>query len=277
MSLQEQAQSVLQTNVELQNPTRLYIRDRCPMPDESGLVHPKTLAGLYLRDSDTIDMFLTGDMGTRWDKQSQSKWDRMKNHNQQGQRWAGVFQESYALETNKSIYLKTKQAFWKVRDSFLQRIQSVFQVSAKEDVAFGGKRLWQRFKEQVVIIALNIFSVETNNLRLKTSHGNIGIQGHYFDKYVLYTEEMYQDILKIKNHLNGLKTVFDTHIHVETNVVPKAPQPDPTIGDYDDPLIKPWPGGEKPLPAALRKEMDAVDECSWDYLSESEWGESPHD
>ena len=281
MSVEEQAKRVSEKGFQ-QVDERAYIRDRCPRSEESGLVHPKTKGGIYFRDSDTMDLFMRGDIGSRWHRPTESRFDRAPYQYNKGKQWAGLFDDSYALETQNSLYTKTKNAFLKIRDSFRAKVHHMYQIAAKEDVVFGANRFWIRCKKQISLIADGVFSIECDDIRLKTEVTNISINGHKLDRYVMHTEEMYQDIRTLKSFISQFKTLFDTHVHTGwfgTTLPPLIlfPPLELQIQPVAQPQrYRPLPRrilpGEDDLPLLILRDLESVNSATWDYRSDSEWG-----
>lgn len=253
-----------------------YERERYPLGDEVGFVHPDLKASMLIRNTNTIDIFTSNQSGLRLDYETDSLQTAYSNTQHYGDNWAGIFREHFALETEGHIYSKGSSIFTKARDILKGKSKNLFSSMTLGDMVNAGKRFFLRAKT-LVSIKVILFSVWASDFRFNVSVNNIGIRGHYLDDKVLYTQEMYEDILKIHRHFLSQTTLYNMHTHISTfgptsTPLPTFPTP-PVLGVYTDPLVKPWPSSEPDLPNESKEDIENLEEEKWEFLSQSYWNE----
>ena len=254
----------------------LYGRQRYPLPDEVGIIHPDNKSAILLRDTKTIDIFTPPNMGIRLDAETESIQTMAPNTQVYGDNWAGVFREHFALETEENIYQKSESWYLKVRDKLKIKVNSLMAIMNLKDYVWSGAKWFLKLSRQMSIFVQGVFSVHTSDFRFNVPITKIGVQGHYLDQKVLYTEEIWKDILEIKSHLEGIKVAFDSHTHIAPiggpTTTPSPFHPTvPELGDYDDPVTGPWPYEEDRMDDEVEKELEKFLDDSWEYMSETEW------
>lgn len=251
-----------------------------PAANEVGLMHPDNHSALLLRDSGTIDLFTVPNIGLRIDPTTESAYLYAPKIQNKGQHWAGWFAESFAMESEEEAFFKTRRGFFKFNEFFKGKAKQLWQMMSPQAMVQCAQNLWIFVKTQVHMKADSMFVTETPDHRFETPVTQIGIQGHYLDPFVLFTQEMYDDLVLIKEHLMELEAWANTHNHRytwarnagagSTATPSESPEVPEELTIYSDPIVKGW-SSPSPMPSQSQSDQQSLDDDDWKSLQESSW------
>ena len=219
-------------------------RQNYPLADEVGLIHPLNKSSILLRDSGAIDLFMVPDMGMRMDPDVRSQTHFVPRMQYFGNEWSALIQELFAVEVKEDAYFKTRRMFAKFRETLKTKVRDLWEALVRDKIAIYGRYFWGILTKQFYVKAGKRIILEAPEIQIRTPISKIGVQGHYLDDKVLYTEEMYKDILKIEKHLESLQVWLQGHTHTGNLGAPTSqPLSSPLLhlilNDYTDPVTKP--------------------------------------
>jgi hypothetical protein len=251
-------------------------RQNYPLADEVGLIHPLNKSSILLRDSGAIDLFMVPDMGMRMDPDVRSQTHFVPRMQYFGNEWSALIQELFAVEVKEDAYFKTRRMFAKFRETLKTKVRDLWEALVRDKIAIYGRYFWGILTKQFYVKAGKRIILEAPEIQIRTPISKIGVQGHYLDDKVLYTEEMYKDILKIEKHLESLQVWLQGHTHTGNLGAPtsqplSSPPSAPDLNDYTDPVTKPWPDPGEPVPEEVQDDIGRFQNETWDYLTEGNW------
>lgn len=194
-------------------------RQNYPRADEVGIVHPDNHSGILVRDTGTVDIFAVPHLGLRLDPNTQSLSIFSTKVQEIGDQWAGIFKETFALDAEGAAYVRTPEMHVTIAEKLQAKIKELLEVLVDSEISIEGG---------------DVITIKTSDLKLEVPVTAIGVQGHYLDKRVLYTQEMYDDLKKLSSYLDELVGWLRTHSHPANLQPPRPPFPPspPELANY---------------------------------------------
>lgn len=206
---------------------REAIRDWFPRGSELGFVHPETHAGLLLRESGDLDLFIAPHTGLRLHKDTQTATLFAQAIQLRAENLQALLDAVIALEALEAFKVKTRDV----------------RVFADGEIRWQGKTLRGEAQEEVFLktrkhlLESDETTIKAKKTVLDTPVTQIFIQKEALDPKVLVTLEMWQDLQKLSAYLQGLQGWLQSHVHgdpvsgVTTPPVAPAPPP-PQLAQY---------------------------------------------